>query len=203
MKIEKINRDNIKEFIHDIGINTSYNSEKEIINNMFGVKDNDKFLFSFISLSEEDLISIDFGNNKINNSIVEKCISFLCNNLSYNGHLIIQASDDNLINVMDDLYRIKMISVFKGVSISDVIPPKEKYADIDMKSIKYFYSKNDVVCNLYSQNIQDEEIIRLLDDFFNDGSFASVEFIIIPDSLEYMNELGYKCKYKRYIIDYK
>ena len=117
--------------------------------------------------------------------------------------MIIQASDDNLINVMDDLYRIKMISVFKGVSISDVIPPKEKYADIDMKSIKYFYSKNDVVCNLYSQNIQDEEIIRLLDDFFNDGSFASVEFIIIPDSLEYMNELGYKCKYKRYIIDYK
>ena len=96
-----------------------------------------------------------------------------------------------------------MISVFKGISINNIIPSKEKYADIDMRSIKYFYSKNDIVCNLYSQNIQDEEIIKRLDEFFNDGNYSSVEFIIVPDSFNFMKELGYKCKSKRYIIDYE
>lgn len=203
MKIEKIDKENIKEYINDLNIDTVYESEKNILNNTFGVRDNDKFLFGFVSLPEPDLIGVNFGENIINNSIVERSIKFLNDNLSFNGHLAIQANDDNLICIMDNLYKVKLISVFKGVSISDVIPPKEKYADVDMKSIKYFYSKNDVVCNLYSQNIQDEEIIGKLDDFFDDDSYASIEFIIIPDSLEYMNELGYKCKYKRYIIDYK
>ena len=203
MKIEKIDKDNIKEYVRDLCIDITYEDEKLVISNTFGVKQDDKFLFGFTSLIEEDLISITFGENKIDDTIVKRCIDFLNNSLSFNGHLAIQADDDNLIDIMDDLYRIKLISVFKGISINNIIPSKEKYADIDMRSIKYFYSKNDIVCNLYSQNIQDEEIIKRLDEFFNDGDYSSVEFIIVPDSFNFMKELGYKCKSKRYIIDYE
>ncbi len=203
MKIEKIDKDNIKEYVRDLCIDITYEDEKLVISNTFGVKQDDKFLFGFTSLIEEDLISITFGENKVDDVIVKGCIDFLNNSLSFNGHLAIQADDDNLIDIMDDLYRIKLISVFKGISINNIIPSKEKYADIDMRSIKYFYSKNDIVCNLYSQNIQDEEIIKRLDEFFNDGNYSSVEFIIVPDSFNFMKELGYKCKSKRYIIDYE
>lgn len=203
MKIEKIDKDNIKEYVRDLCIDITYEDEKLVISNTFGVKQDDKFLFGFTSLIEEDLISITFGENKVDDVIVKGCIDFLNNSLSFNGHLAIQADDDNLIDIMDDLYKIKLISVFKGISINNIIPSKEKYADIDMRSIKYFYSKNDIVCNLYSQNIQDEEIIKRLDEFFNDGNYSSVEFIIVPDSFNFMKELGYKCKSKRYIIDYE
>lgn len=203
MKIEKIDKDNIKEYVRDLCIDITYEDEKLVISNTFGVKQDDKFLFGFTSLIEEDLISITFGENKVDDVIVKGCIDFLNNSLSFNGHLAIQADYDNLIDIMDDLYRIKLISVFKGISINNIIPSKEKYADIDMRSIKYFYSKNDIVCNLYSQNIQDEEIIKRLDEFFNDGNYSSVEFIIVPDSFNFMKELGYKCKSKRYIIDYE
>lgn len=37
MKIEKINKDNIKEYIRDMGIDITYVDEKQLINNTFGV----------------------------------------------------------------------------------------------------------------------------------------------------------------------
>ena len=140
MKIEKIDNDNIKEYIKDLGIEISLEEEKSIINtNTFGVKEEDRFLFSFVTLSEDDLISITFGKNKVDSDIVKKCINFLNNNLSFNGHLTIQISDNKLIDIMDELYRIKMIFVSKKngevVSGSSF---REKYAEIDMRSIKYF-----------------------------------------------------------------
>ena len=139
MKIEKINKDNIKEYIRDMGIDITYVDEKQLINNTFGVKKDNKFLFGFVSLSEEGLISITFGDNKIDDVIVKECVNFLNNNLAFDGHLSILVNEDNLINIMDDLYKVKMISVFKGIIDSDSIPTKERFADIDMKSIKYFY----------------------------------------------------------------
>ena len=178
MKIEKINKDNIKEYIRDMGIDITYVDEKQLINNTFGVKKDNKFLFGFVSLSEEDLISITFGDNKIDDVIVKECVNFLNSNLAFDGRLSILVNEDNLINIMDDLYKVKMISVFKGIIDSDSIPTKERFADIDMKSIKYFYSKNDIVCNLYAQNIQDENIITKLDDFFDNNNYSLVEFII-------------------------
>ena len=51
MKIEKINKDNIKEYIRDMGIDITYVDEKQLINNTFGVKKDNKFLFGFVSLS--------------------------------------------------------------------------------------------------------------------------------------------------------
>lgn len=205
MKIEKIDNDNIKEYIKDLGIEISLEEEKSIINtNTFGVKEEDRFLFSFVTLSEDDLISITFGKNKVDSDIVKKCINFLNNNLSFNGHLTIQISDNKLIDIMDELYRIKMIFVSKKngevVSGSSF---REKYAEIDMRSIKYFYSKNDISCNLYSQNIQDEEIIKNLDKFFMECNTNNISFCILPDSYELMKSLGYECISKRYVINYE
>ena len=80
---------------------------------------------------------------------------------------------------------------------------KEKYADIDMRSIKYFCSKNDINCNLYSQNIQDEDVIKKLDDFFMECNTGNIFFCIIPDSYDYMMSLGYECVSKRYVVDYE
>ena len=105
---------------------------------------------------------------------------------------------------MDELYRIKMIFVSKKngevVSGSNF---REKYAEIDMRSIKYFYSKNDISCNLYSQNIQDEEIIKNLDKFFMECNTNNISFCILPDSYELMKSLGYECHSKRYVINYE
>ena len=95
-----------------------------------------------------------------------------------------------------------MISVFKGIINSNYITTKERFAEIDMKSIKYFYSKNDIVCNLYAQNIQDENIITKLDDFFDNNNYSLVEFIIIFDSFNFLEELGFKCYSRRYIVYY-
>lgn len=203
MKIEKIESDNIKEYIKDLGIETTLDEEKSIINiNTFGVKEDDKFVFSFISLPEEDLISITFGKRKIDSDMVKKSINFLNNSLSFNGHLIIQVRDSKLMDIMDELYRIKMIFVSKknGEIVSNSIS-KEKYAEIDMKSIKYFYTKNDINCNLYSQNIQDEDVIKKLDEFFMECNTSNISFCILPDSYDYMKSLGYECISKRYVID--
>lgn len=205
MKIEKIDKDNIKEYIKDLGIDGTLEDEKNIINiNTFGVKEEDKFLFSFVSLPEDDLISITFGKNKFDSGTLKRCINFLNNSLSFEGHLTIQVSDKKLMDIMDELYRIKMI--FVGKSNCDIVntsTSREKYAEIDMRSIKYLYSKNEISCNLYSQNIQDEEVIKRLDEFFMDCDSGSTLFCILPDSYDYMLSLGYKCISKRYVIDYE
>ncbi|MGM9881625.1 MAG: hypothetical protein ACI31S_02135 [Bacilli bacterium] len=203
MKIEKIDNENIKTYIKDLGIEATLDDEKSIVNtNTFGVKEEDKFLFGFISLPEDDSISITFGNKKIDDDIVKRGINFLNNSLSFNGHLIIQVRDNKLMDIMDELYRIKMIFVSKknGEIVSSSIS-KEKYAEIDMRSIKYFYTKNGINCNLYSQNIQDEDVIKKLDDFFMECNTSSIDFCIIPDSYNYMKSLGYECISKRYVID--
>ena len=206
MKIEKIDNDNIKEYIKDLGIDATYEDEKSIINvDTFGVREEDKFLFSFTSLPEEDLISITFGKKKVDSDVVKRCINFLNNSLSFNGHLVVQTSDKKLMEIMDDLYRVKLIFVTKKVKNCEAgkLGVKEKYADIDMRSIKYFCSKNDINCNLYSQNIQDEDIIKKLDEFFMECNTGNIFFCIIPDSYDYMMSLGYECVSKRYVVDYE
>ena len=52
---------------------------------------------------------------------------------------------------MDDLYKVKMISVFKGIIDSDSIPTKERFADIDMKSITSLSSKMIKKYNLFNE----------------------------------------------------
>lgn len=203
MKIEKIDNDNIKEYIKDMKINDTHNLENNIDKfNQFGIKKDDKFIVGFFLA--DDCICASFGNCRVDKSLVKEIFMFLNNNLSFDGHLLVQIVDNKIMDIMDDLYRIKDVSITKRIKDSiDTGSMKEKYADIDMRSIKYFASKENVFCNLYSQNIQNEDIIKKLDQFFNDLDVCSIDFTIIPDSLKYMESLGYKCVSKRYVINYE
>lgn len=201
MKIEKLDKDNIEEYIRDMKLVDTDNLRNNINKlNEFGIKKDDKFVFSFIPY--DDFIGVSFGNYKIDDILVKEIFNFLNNNLSFDGHLLVEVYNDKVIDIMDSLYRVKNINVNKIIKDGDDNSlQKEKYADIDMRSIKYFDSKNNIFCNLYSQNIQDEDVIKKLDKFFIENNANSIDFCILPDSLEYMESLGYKCNSKLYIID--
>lgn len=201
MKIEKLDKDNIEEYIRDMKLVDTDNLRNNINKlNEFGIKKDDKFVFSFIPY--DDFIGVSFGNYKIDDILVKEIFNFLNNNLSFDGHLLVEVYNNKVIDVMDSLYRVKNINVNKIIKDGDDNSlQKEKYADIDMRSIKYFDSKNNIFCNLYSQNIQDDDVIKKLDKFFIENNANSIDFCILPDSLEYMESLGYKCNSKLYIID--
>lgn len=201
MKIEKLDKDNVEEYIRDMKLVDTDNLRNNINKlNEFGIKKDDKFVFSFIPY--DDFIGVSFGNYKIDDILVKEIFNFLNNNLSFDGHLLVEVYNDKVIDIMDSLYRVKNINVNKIIKDGDDNSlQKEKYADIDMRSIKYFDSKNNIFCNLYSQNIQDEDVIKKLDKFFIENNASSIDFCILPDSLEYMESLGYKCNSKLYIID--
>ena len=201
MKIEKLDKDNVEEYIRDMKLVDTDNLRNNINKlNEFGIKKDDKFVFSFIPY--DDFIGVSFGNYKIDDILVKEIFDFLNNNLSFDGHLLVEVYNNKVIDIMDSLYRVKNINVNKIIKDGDDNSlQKEKYADIDMRSIKYFDSKNNIFCNLYSQNIQDDDVIKKLDKFFIENNANSIDFCILPDSLEYMESLGYKCNSKLYIID--
>lgn len=201
MKIEKLDKDNVEEYIRDMKLVDTDNLRNNINKlNEFGIKKDDKFVFSFIPY--DDFIGVSFGNYKIDDILVKEIFNFLNNNLSFDGHLLVEVYNDKVIDIMDSLYRVKNINVNKIIKDGDDNSlQKEKYADIDMRSIKYFDSKNNIFCNLYSQNIQDDDVIKKLDKFFIENIANSIDFCILPDSLEYMESIGYKCNSKLYIID--
>ena len=201
MKIEKLDKDNVEEYIRDMKLVDTDNLRNNINKlNEFGIKKDDKFVFSFIPY--DDFIRVSFGNYKIDDILVKEIFNFLNNNLSFDGHLLVEVYNNKVIDIMDSLYRVKNINVNKIIKDGDDNSlQKEKYADIDMRSIKYFDSKNNIFCNLYSQNIQDDDVIKKLDKFFIENNANSIDFCILPDSLEYMESLGYKCNSKLYIID--
>lgn len=203
MKIEKLDKDNIKEYIRDMKITDVSGMEENVGKlNEFGIKKDDKFIFSFFL--SDNCICAGFGNNKVDDNLVKEIFTFLNNNLSFDGHLLVQIVQTKIMDIMDSLYRIKDVSVSKKIKdISLNSQMREKYAEIDMRSIKYFASKNDVFCNLYSQNIQDEEVIRKLDEYFVLLDVGSINFTVLPDSLSYIESLGYKCDSKRYVINYE
>ena len=203
MKIEKLDKDNVEEYIRDMKLVDTDNLRNNINKlNEFGIKKDDKFVFSFIPY--DDFIGVSFGNYKIDDILVKEIFDFLNNNLSFDGHLLVEVYNNKVIDIMDSLYRVKNINVNKIIKDGDDNSlQKEKYADIDMRSIKYFDSKNNIFCNLYSQNIQDDDVIKKLDKFFIENNANSIDFCILPDSLEYMESLGYKCNSKLYIIDYE
>lgn len=203
MKIEKLDKDNVEEYIRDMKLVDTDNLRNNINKlNEFGIKKDDKFVFSFIPY--DDFIGVSFGNYKIDDILIKEIFNFLNNNLSFDGHLLVEVYNDKVIDIMDSLYRVKNINVNKIIKDGDDNSlQKEKYADIDMRSIKYFDSKNNIFCNLYSQNIQDDDVIKKLDKFFIENNANSIDFCILPDSLEYMESLGYRCNSKLYIIDYE
>lgn len=210
MKIEKLNKDNIKEFIRDMKLNDVENLEHNVDKSeLYGVKIEDTFYMGFNSLSFVDTIAILNYSPKLSDELFYECISFLNKSLVVDNYLIIEVYNDRYMKLLEDKYKCKEIKVTLVVNSnasndlevsSDKLFMKEKFVDLEMNSIKYNYSKDMVVCNLVKQNIQDEKMILDLHEYFKDSGVNVISFIIYEDSYLYLESLGYKCLFKSYVI---
>ena len=199
MKIEKLNKENVKEFIKDMKLTDTENFELNINKNEFyGVRSEDIFLMGFDSLSLVDTIAILHFNPKLSDEMFYECIDFLNRSLVVENHLIIE--------IFNKKYKCKEIDVMLELVngsynyISEKSNLKEKFVDIEMNSIKYNFFKSNIACNFVKQNITDEKLILDLHNFFTELDINYILYTIYEDSYEYLESLGYKCLCKRYVI---
>lgn len=207
MKIEKLNKENIKEFIRDMKLedtdNFKFNIDK---NEIYGVKNEDMFLIGFNSLSMVDTIAILHYNPKLSAEMFYECIDFLDRSLVVENHLIIEIFNDKYMKLLDDKYKCKEMDVMLELVpgsynySNEKFSVKEKFVDIEMNSIKYNYFKSDIVCNFVKQNITDEKLMMDLHNFFTELDINFILYTIYEDSYEYLESLGYKLLCRRYII---
>lgn len=209
MKIEKLSKDNIKEFIRNMKLDDAELLEINVDKSeLYGVKKDDTFCLGFDSLTLVDTIAIFYYSPKMSNDLFYECIDFLDKSLVVENHLIIDVYDDKLMKLLDDEYKCKDMIVsllsnnddFKECIREEKYKAKEKFIDIEMKSIKYNYSKEIIMCNLVKQNIQDEKLIFNLHEYFKELNVNNINFIIFPDSYDYFKTLDYKCVSKSYVI---
>lgn len=209
MKIEKLSKDNIKEFIRDMKLDDTEDLELNVDKSeLYGIKKDDTFCLGFSSLKQIDTISILYYGPKFSSELFYGCIDFLDKSLVVDNHLIIDVCDEKYMKLLDDKYKCKEACVslaldgseVKKGTISDNFLLKEKIIDVEMKSIKYYVSKNMVICNLVKQNIQDEKIILDLHEKFSNFDTNYVNFTIFTDSFNYFKTLGYECISKSYVI---
>lgn len=202
MKIEKLNKDNIKEFIRDI--DTAEEIELNINKlEYYAVKDDDIYLLAFEMLSDEDKISIKYVNNKVKEDKFLDVINYLNNILVVKTHLIIDLYVDKFMNVLDNKFKCK--EVYVSLVKDDIIDNNSKYreelVEIDMYNIRYLFSRNEIICNLVKQNIQDERLILELNSKFITMDNSVISFIISDDMIDlFTKELGYDIIYKSYVI---
>ena len=202
MKIEKLNKDNIKEFIRDI--DNANDIELNISKlEYYAVKDEDIYLLAFEMLSDDDRISIKYINNKVKEEKFLDIINYLNNILVVKTHLIIDLYVDKFMNVLDNKFKCK--EVYVSLVKDDIIDNNSKYreelVEIDMYNIRYLFSKNEIICNLVKQNIQDERLILELNSKFITMDNSVISFIISDDMIDlFTKELGYDIKYKSYVI---
>lgn len=199
MKIERLNKENIKDFLGDLNIEDSYLESNFNKIEIFGVKKDNTFYMAFEMLPDEDRIAIKYINNKISSDKYLESIIYLKNSVVVNNHLIINVFDDKYISVMDDNYRVK--DVYVSSDGKCVTADMEEYAEIDMMNIRYFTSKDGILCNLYRQYIQDEDVIKKLDNYFRSRNFDNISYIVYDNSVELIKKLGYKIVYKSYVIE--
>lgn len=202
MKIEKLNKDNIKEFIRDIDIanDIELNISKS---EYYAVKEEDIYLLAFEMLSDDDRISIKYINNKVKEEKFLDIINYLNNILVVKTHLIIDLYVDKFMNVLDNKFKCK--EVYVSLVKDDIIDNNSKYreelVEIDMYNIRYLFSRNEIICNLVKQNIQDERLILELNSKFITMDNSVISFIISDDMIDlFTKELGYDIIYKSYVI---
>ena len=210
MKIEKLNKDNIKEFIKDMKLDNTDNLEYNVDKcEFYGIKKDDTFYIGFELLSFVDTFAILQYNPKLSNELFYECIDFLDRNLVVQNHLIISVYDDKYMKLLDDKYKCKEVFITlnlngdineKKGNINDKYVVKEKFIDIEMKSIKYNYSNDMVICNLLKQNIHDERILIALHEHFKNLNVNSINFFIYSDCYECFKTLGYNIVCKSYVI---
>ena len=210
MKIEKLSRDNIKEFIWDMKLSDKKDLERNVNKREFyGVKKDDVFCLGFDSLSFVDSIAIINYNPKLSEEDFYECIDFLEKSLVVENHLIIEINNEKYMNLLEEKYRCKEAVFSLGLDGNDVplekifcnnSMMKEELIEIEMKSIKYFSSNDVIVCNLARQNIQEEKTIFELHNNFVNFGVNYINFTVLPDSSSYFKELGYTCVKKSYVI---
>lgn len=210
MKIEKLNKNNMKEFIRDMKLVDTEILELNVDKSeLYGIKKDDSFCLGFNSLSQVDTIAILYYGSKLTIDLFYECIGFLNKSLVVENHLIIDVYNEKYMKLLDEKYKCKEVCVYCDINEDNVeafatgggnVLMKEKLIDLEMKSIKYFTSKDMIVCNLVKQNIQDEKIIFDLHNDFVSLGVKYVKFTVFPDSLEYLKTLGYTCMSKSYVI---
>ena len=202
MKIEKLNKDNIKEFIRDIDIAEDIELNISKLE-YYAVKEEDIYLLAFEMLSDDDRISIKYINNKVKEEKFLDIINYLNNILVVKTHLIIDLYVDKFMNVLDNKFKCKevYVSLVKDNIIDNNSKYREELVEIDMYNIRYLFSRNEIICNLVKQNIQDERLILELNSKFITMDNSVISFIINDDMIDlFTKELGYDIIYKSYVI---
>lgn len=202
MKIEKLNKDNIKEFIRNIDIAEDIELNISKLE-YYAVKEEDIYLLAFEMLSDDDRISIRYINNKVKEEKFLDIINYLNNILVVKTHLIIDLYVDKFMNVLDNKFKCKevYVSLVKDNIIDNNSKYREELVEIDMYNIRYLFSRNEIICNLVKQNIQDERLILELNSKFITMDNSVISFIINDDMIDlFTKELGYDIIYKSYVI---
>lgn len=207
MKIEKLNSDNIDLYIKNMGysIDDEFTCKlKRDVNRKeyFTICDEDNYYMGFISKSDIDTVAIVNYNNDLNDDKFYECINYLNNSLVVESHLIIEVYEYRYMSLLEDKYRCKEVFVTYGEEVDiDNTNVEEKYAEVEMKSIRYIGNDNMVTCNLVKQNIQDEKLISDLNDYFRRSNVKVINFICYNDSLELFKNMGYECVSKSFVIE--
>lgn len=201
MKIEKLNKENIRDFLRDLNIDDPYLENNVNRLEVFGIKEEDTFCMAFEMVYDDDRIAIKYINNNLSLDKFFDCIEYLNNNLVVNSHLIINIYDKYYGNIMAEKYRCKDISVSSNGNVIENNNLKEEYAEIEMKNIRYYISSGGIICNLVRQNIQDVDIINRLNEIFKGKNVNNIVFIAYDILENILIDLGYKVIYKSYIIE--
>lgn len=202
MKIEKLDKENIKDFIGDLNIDAAYLESNINKLEVFGIKEENTFYMAFEMVIDDDRIAIKYINNKLSSDKFYECIDYLNNSLSYNNHLIINIYDKYYSDILGEKYRCKDVYVSLNDNVIYNRDLKEEYAEIDMMNIRYYASFNGVViCNLIRQNIQDENIINRLDEYLKNKNYNNIIFVVYDSIVNILENLGYKVIYKSYVIE--
>ena len=201
MKIEKLSKENIKDFLGDLNIEDSYLENNVNRLEVFGIKEDNTFYMAFEMVLDDDRIAIKYVNNKLSSDKFYECIDYLNNSLVVNSHLIINIYDRYYSSILNEKYRCKDIYVSLNGHAVGNDNSIEDYAEIDMMNIKYYISNGNIVCNLVRQNIQDDDTISRLDKYFRGLNCNNIAFNIFDINKEIFKELGYKTVYKSFVIE--
>ena len=201
MKIEKLNKENIKDFLGDLNIEDSYLESNVNRLEVFGIKEENTFYMAFEMVLDDDRIAIKYINSKLSSDKFMECISYLNNSLVVNSHLIINVYDRYYCDILSEKYRCKDVYVSLDGNMVDNRNAKEEYAEIDMMNIRYYTSNGNILCNLARQNIQDEIVINRLNEIFRNMEINNIGFIIYDLLEPIFEDLGYKLVYRSFVIE--
>lgn len=201
MKIEKLNKENIKDFLGDLNIEDAYLENNVNRLEVFGIKEENTFYMAFEMVLDDDRIAIKYINNKLSSEKFYECIYYLNNSLVVNNHLIINVYDKCYSDILSEKYRCKDMCVSFNGEVVNNKSMREQYAEIDMLNIRYYISEGNILCNLVRQNIQDEGVIDRLDKYFKGMNYNNIVFIVYDSNSDIFNNLGYKLVYRSFVIE--